>query len=81
MYGSETRESIEDLAPEYRYMVNERNVEKVHGWLVVEIIPDDLCCVPTPKVGMRIRMIGSWVIDTVHGWAELHPVWHIEHLN
>lgn len=31
----------------------------------------------TPPVGARVRVIGPYVIDTVHGWAEIHPAWSI----
>lgn len=33
--------------------------------------------VPTPTVGEQVWVTGPYVIDTVHGWAEIHPAWQI----
>lgn len=32
---------------------------------------------PTPAVGSAIEAIGPYVLDTNHGWMEIHPVWRI----
>jgi hypothetical protein len=37
--------------------------------------------VVAPPVGARVRVTGAHVIDTLHGWAELHPVWAIDVLD
>ena len=31
-----------------------------------------------PKVGEHVRVTGSYVLDTLHGWMEIHPVTQIE---
>jgi hypothetical protein len=31
-----------------------------------------------PKLGDRIAIDGPWVLDTNHGWREIHPVDSIE---
>lgn len=33
--------------------------------------------VPTPDVGSAIEAFGPYVLDTNHGWMEIHPVWSI----
>lgn len=54
--------------------------------LVVEIVPVDYrtcpVCVPNlpvPSVGSHVVMWGPWVLDTVHGWNEIHPLksWYL----
>ncbi len=32
---------------------------------------------PTPTVGSTIEAFGPYVLDTNHGWMEIHPVWTI----
>ncbi|MGH2458020.1 MAG: hypothetical protein ACRDIY_04055 [Chloroflexota bacterium] len=32
---------------------------------------------PTPAVGSAIEAIGPYVLDTNHGWMEIHPVWSL----
>lgn len=31
----------------------------------------------TPNIGDRVTLVGSYNLDTDHGWMELHPVWSI----
>jgi hypothetical protein len=40
----------------------------------MEIVPLDLPNVRAPRVGERIRVRGPWVLDSVHGHNEIHPV-------
>lgn len=47
------------------------------GDLVLEIIPMDQGTVPIPAVGEHITATGSYVLDLIHGWREIHPVWMI----
>jgi hypothetical protein len=51
------------------------NRSKLGGNLVVEFMPRDGDHLPAPRVGDRISLTGAWVLDTNHGWEELHPVW------
>ncbi len=46
--------------------------------LVTEIIPSHP--LPIPHVGEHVRVTGTWVLDTIHGWNEIHPVWTIRKL-
>jgi hypothetical protein len=34
-----------------------------------------------PGVGERIRVTGPYVLDTLHDWMEIHPVWELRHLS
>jgi hypothetical protein len=38
-------------------------------------MPRDGGHLPAPTVGEHIGLTGAWVLDTNHGWNELHPVW------
>jgi hypothetical protein len=74
--------------PQYAGLVNAGNAEREHGDLVLETIcAGDVsqadavtaCHGFTPGVrsvsaGDRIRVTGSYVLDTDHGWMEIHPV-------
>lgn len=76
------------LDPGQDGLVNKRNRKKKDGALVVEIVcanptkqkkPRAVCAgyansIPLPQSGWRVRVTGSYVIDTHNGWAELHPV-------
>lgn len=31
----------------------------------------------TPSLGAHVSMVGSYNLDTAHGWMELHPIWQI----
>ena len=48
---------------------------EVPDTLVTEIIPAH--SLPIPRVGDHVRITGTWVYDTIHGWNEIHPVWTI----
>jgi hypothetical protein len=52
---------------------NAKNDSGQHGALVAEIMPGQT--IPVPKVGEEVDVLGTWVLDTWHGWLELHPVW------
>lgn len=56
-------------------LTNALNRSKLGGDLLVEFMPRDGGHLPAPRVGSRIRLTGAWVLDTNHGWDELHPVW------
>jgi hypothetical protein len=60
----------------YRGLLASGN-DRVHGDLVVEIIPQDRAVVAVPEVGARIGVAGPWVDDTAHGWREIHPAWFV----
>ena len=58
-------------------LLNDGNTRNTHGWLHVEIVPMDQARLPRPAVGQRVRVQGPWVLDTVHGHNEIHPVWSL----
>ena len=69
-------------------LLNNGNIADTHGDLVVEIIcvgtvtqvdAESACAghvnqVAVPSVGERIRVSGTYVLDAIHGWMEIHPV-------
>jgi hypothetical protein len=65
------------LDPFYASLKNAVNDSKQHGNLVVEFMPRDGGHLPRPHVGEHLVLVGAWVLDTQHGWLELHPVWKV----
>jgi hypothetical protein len=69
-------------------LLNDGNFSDTHGDLVAEIIcvgptteadAESACAghvnhVAVPSAGERIRISGTYVLDAVHGWMEIHPV-------
>lgn len=76
------------LNPRYAGLVNAGNTEREHGDLVLEPIcagyvsqadAVTACHGVTSRVrsvreGDRVQVTGSYVLDTDHGWMEIHPV-------
>jgi hypothetical protein len=56
-------------------LINAVNRSKLHSELLVEFMPRDGGHLPAPTVGDRISLKGAWVLDSNHGWQELHRVW------
>jgi hypothetical protein len=67
-----------EVSGDDRRLLNDGNVRNMHGWLHLEIVPLDQPRLPKPKTGDRIRATGPWVLDSVHGHNEIHPVWSLE---
>ena len=66
------------LAPRFERYLNRGDRTSQAGTLVTEIMPgQDL---PIPRVGERMLMVGTWVLDRTHGWNEIHPIWAVEYL-
>jgi hypothetical protein len=73
-------------------LLNNKNIEKEDSCLVIEPIcagratqPDAIgSCkdyvnqIEIPKKGQHVRITGSYVLDTKHGWLEIHPITKIE---
>ena len=73
-------------------MINQKNIDGQHGDLVLEPIcqnkitqedAKDACLgftyqVFIPKAGEHVKVLGDYVLDSEHGWNELHPVYSIE---
>ena len=82
------------LDPGQDALANKRNQKKKQGDLVLEIVcanptkmkkAKSACAgytnpVPIPSVGAHVRAIGTFVIDSHNGWAEIHPVSRLESL-
>jgi hypothetical protein len=68
-----------DLDEKYKFLVNDKNIQKTDGFLVVEIVPQDqnIENVYLPKTGDQVHIWGSWVTDKPKGWHELHPTWKV----
>ncbi|MCL4310572.1 MAG: DUF3761 domain-containing protein [Actinomycetota bacterium] len=74
---------------QFTNMINRRNIDEQHGDLVLEpvcqnrITQEDAksACdafsypIAIPAVGQRVTVTGDYVLDTEHGWNELHPVY------
>jgi hypothetical protein len=65
------------LDSQYRSMLMDANFSIQHGDLVVEFMPRDYGHLPRPSIGDRLVLVGAYVDDTQHSWAELHPVWSV----
>ncbi|MEO8910749.1 MAG: hypothetical protein ABI408_11045 [Gemmatimonadaceae bacterium] len=75
-----------------QHLINKRNTKKKGGDLVAEIVcanPTTMkkvksaCAgytnsIPLPTVGSRVKVTGTYVIDSHNGWAEVHPVSRVE---
>lgn len=80
------------LDPDQKSVLNLRNAAHTHRTLVVEIVcehpssePESVAAcgsyrsaITVPKAGDRVRVTGSYVIDTESGWSEIHPVSRVE---
>jgi len=66
-------------APGFGRFLDADNVLLQHGSLVTEIMPGQ--ALPLPAVGERVAVFGTWVLDTDHGWNEIHPIWAIRFLD
>lgn len=66
-----------ELSSGYKTLINTANVNHQHGWLVVEFMARDARHLPKPSVADKVTIVGAWVLDTQHGWMELHPVWRM----
>ena len=80
------------LDPGQDDLLNAANRQTVAGDLIVEIVCVDrsartfatqACAgyvnpILAPRLGARIAVTGPHVLDSHHGWNEIHPVWAIE---
>ncbi|HEY8815771.1 MAG TPA: hypothetical protein VIP57_11800 [Candidatus Dormibacteraeota bacterium] len=78
------------LDPPYSELMNAENHFQGKPTMLAEIVPDCPTnpppadnsaadkCPPTrltvPTAGQRVAIDGPWVLDTNHGWREIHPV-------
>jgi hypothetical protein len=65
------------LDSQHRSMLMSNNYSVQDGDLVVEFMPRDYAHLPRPSIGDRLTLVGAYVDDSEHGWAELHPVWAV----
>ena len=80
------------LDDKYKDLLNSVNIEKQHGDLVLEPICQNSITqrnavgpckgfskfISVPRVGTHVTVTGSYVLDTEHGWTEIHPVTKIK---
>ncbi len=55
------------------------NYTEQGGALVTEIVRGQH--LPVPSVGEHVEVLGTWALDTDHGWNEIHPIWTIRYLD
>jgi hypothetical protein len=79
------------LDPQYASLVNSANVTQQGGDLVLEPVcihaitqadAVSACAgytnpLSVPAPGAHVTATGAYVLDTDHGWMELHPLWDI----
>lgn len=58
----------------FKDMVNDVNIEKLNGALMVEILVKDQGILPKLYIGQHLEIQGPHVIDNDHGWNEIDPV-------
>jgi hypothetical protein len=79
-----------DVGSKYGHLLNGEDHFQGRPALLAEITPDcplstnppnalaaSRCArseIPIPKQGERIAIDGPWVLDTNHGWNEIHPI-------
>ncbi len=70
-----------NVAPDAGYspFLNRGNLDDQGGALVAEIMPGQR--LPIPDIGEHVAVLGTWVLDTSHGWREIHPIWAIRYLD
>jgi hypothetical protein len=77
------------LDPPFTNLLNNGNIVNLNGHLNVEAVCQgtihsdipaaSVSCgsfkgsVPIPPVGAHVQVTGSYVLDTNHGWMEIHP--------
>ena len=68
-----------NLDEKFKFLANQKNIEKTDGFMVVEIVPPDQGTngVILPKEGDHIHVWGAWVTDKPKGWHEIHPTWKV----
>lgn len=77
------------LDPQFDKLLNDKNVSDQHGYLVVEPVCENFIQQKDTiaehvcnnfkqrlfiKEGSHVRIVGAYVTDMEHGWAEIHPV-------
>jgi len=78
------------LDPAYSDLLNAENHFQGKAAMLAEIVPScpanappansssaedcPATKLPVPSAGQRVAIDGTWVLDTNHGWREIHPV-------
>ena len=63
--------------PAYKDLLISGNYSGENGDLVVEFMARDGGHLPEPKAGDHVGLVGAYVNDLQHDWAEIHPVWSV----
>lgn len=80
------------LYSQYAQLINSKNTQYEHGDLVLEPVCEQTATqadaisycqnyrsnVQIPPIGTHVTVVGSYVLDTDHGWNEIHPVTSIQ---
>jgi hypothetical protein len=96
VFGEHTNEDGDvdlQVDPPYSNLVNATNIANLSGALQVEAVcqttvhtsAEQACAgfkgsVTIPPVHAHVSVTGSYVLDTHHGWMEIHPVSAIQFL-
>lgn len=78
--------------PQFKDLLNDKNISEQHGDLVLEPVcqrrvtqKDAIAAcqgftkfLTIPRPGTHVFVTGSYVLDTAHGWREIHPVTKFE---
>jgi len=65
------------LDPSEPRLTNWANRAYKGGDLVLEVVPMDQGRIHAPSIGDHITVTGAYVLDRIHGWREIHPVWKL----
>lgn len=63
--------------PAYKDLLIPGNYSGENGDLVVEMMARDGGHLPEPESGQHLDLVGAYVNDLQHDWAEIHPVWSV----
>ncbi len=68
-----------ELKSKYKYLLNDGNLKKTNGMLIIEVIPKDQGSksLELPNNNDQIVLWGAWVTDNPKGWNEFHPAWKV----
>jgi len=59
---------------QFASMVNDANINDLHGAIMVEIANNDVGILPRLFIGQHLEIQGPHVTDDNHGWTEIDPV-------
>ena len=63
-------------SPGFGSYLDSTNRSVQHGGIVAEIMPGQ--ALRAPGVGAHVVVVGTWALDLMHGWNEIHPIWAMD---